>query len=167
MRLPARGFILLTTLLLMVIMSVLVLTAMQQILLFAKALQHQKTQEMQFYELESLAYRLISDKGIDAHCIKPEMDANAILAQVAKRGCVIQEGRLQYRYLIEDLGDYACLMVKFKDQMHPSHHTRITVMQNSRYIQIRMIKKGESTNLCEEEWGLLKEGVSCWRHGVL
>lgn len=167
MKLQAQGFILLTTLLIVLIMSVLLLTSMQQILLFARGLHLQKTQERRFYQLESLAYNLVSRADLDPACLKSQMDANDVLREVARRGCVTQEENHQYRYLMEDLGDYGCLMVKVNQKMYPSHHTRITVVHNNRYIQMRVIKRATQPVACEGEWHALLSGVSSWRYGVV
>jgi hypothetical protein len=166
MKTNSHGFILLTTLLMMMVMSLLLLTAMQQILLYAKALRIEDAAHNKFYQLESMTHQLVA-KGA---CVKPAFDVNAILSYVANRGCIVQEGKHKYRYIIEDLGNFDCLMVKVKKNMQATNHRRITVMLDEkaprRFLQLRIITQASQASACEGEWYAIKEGVSSWRYGV-
>jgi hypothetical protein len=168
------GMILLSTLSMIIIITLLVLSRMQQTLLYAKALGQQNDGYQLFYQMELMAQRLIRDHTLldKGDCIVQEDEANSILVRLEKKGCSIKEGLIQYQFLIEDLGIFDCLVIKQKGEDMASQHRRFSLMRVSQsgdkmYLQLRVITPISSIGTCNKELHVIKPGISGWRFGNL
>ncbi|HAZ7572168.1 hypothetical protein OQJ02_09575 [Legionella sp. PATHC032] len=167
------GFILLMTLCITFLMSLLVLASLQQVLLHYKALNTQETFHQNFYQLEHWMMRLARSPSLYAgkDCYKQkDYGANKIVNElVNNKGCLLILDRKKYRYFIEDLNEFSCLVLDKHGQKHASHHFRFTVLQYEKYrefsiMQLRFIKSGGNLFSCPEEELQVKEGVISWRY---
>ncbi|HAU1638323.1 TPA: hypothetical protein JBJ33_12610 [Legionella pneumophila] len=167
------GFILLMTLCITFLMSLLVLASLQQIFLQYKALNSQETFHQNFYQLEHWVMRLTRSPLLYARkdCyVQKDYGANHVINElVSSKGCLLTFGRKKYRYFIEDLNEFSCLVLNKDGQKHASHHLRFTVLQYEEYgepsiMQLRFIKSGSNLSSCSEEEIQVKEGVISWRY---
>lgn len=167
------GFILLMTLCITFLMSLLVLASLQQVFLQYKALNSQEIFHQNFYQLEHLIIRLTHSPSLyvrkDCY-LKKNYGANKVVNELVKnKGCLLILNQRKYRYFIEDLNEFSCLVLNKDGQKHASHHFRFTVLQHREHgefsiIQLRFIKLGSNLSSCPEEEIQVKEGVSSWRY---
>ncbi|MGL5742539.1 MAG: type II secretion system protein [Legionella sp.] len=125
-------FIFLITLLIIAVISLLLLSSMQHILLFHKAANRQEMQHQNFYQLEHVAMQLASKPltAVGQNCVVHEDSANQVLERLLKhQGCSLANGLLQYHYFIEDLGELPCLRTIYHGNQHATHHKRVSVVQ--------------------------------------
>jgi hypothetical protein len=166
------GFIFLMTLCFILIISILLITSLQQILLYQKGLTQQEEQHQQFYQLEHLA-RQLSDYpnlAIEKNCLLSEKSANQSIEELLDhKACSLVIQKKSYRYLLEDLGDFPCLVLHEKRKKRASHHWRVSIVSFSddestaSALQIRSIKASK-TMTCTEEEHRVNEGISSWRY---
>ena len=142
------GMVLLTTMLMMVILTLLVLSLMQGVLLYIKASHQMMANHQGLHEMEVLANKLLLTKTV---CVD---------------GCVINDGSRQYRYVVDDQGLYPCLQIAVGESLHQSHHWLVTlatmqppnVVLQLRFAQPADIAKCESSSVRQ-----IRSGVVSWR----
>ncbi|WP_298623208.1 type II secretion system protein [uncultured Legionella sp.] len=173
MKKECSGFVFLMTLCIILVISLLLFTVMHQVLLYGKAINRLEIHHQRFYQIEDTMKYLIQLKPdlIGENCIINAQSANkAITLLSRKEGCLLINNGVQYRYLIEKLGNFPCLVVHQNEQSKATHHTRITLLQNpdeihpmSSVLQIRHIKMTNSLSCLGEEREV-SSGISSWRY---
>ncbi len=172
MKRKSGGFILLMTLCVIIVMSALLITCLHHILLYHKALNTQEQQHQNFYQLEYIAKQLAHSSSVTANinCVETRDVANEVIQWLIKGdGCALTTGQEQYQYIIEDLGDFPCLIFYRQQQKYASHHLRISVLllaneeHDSALLQLRFIKP-TITGSCMGEENRVSEGISSWRY---
>ncbi|MCW8385990.1 type II secretion system protein [Fluoribacter dumoffii] len=164
-----KGFILLITLLVIGVIGLLILTSMQHILLYYKAINKQEESHRNFYHMESVALQLLHQHSFNPGCVVRTDAANAVIYDLLiQKGCSLTSDRIHYRYFIEDLGIFPCLTARFKGRKSATHHQRITIapVEDGAYgpvLQIRFIQKGRIIPCLAKEH-LISLGVSSWRY---
>lgn len=165
------GFIFTVTLLMITVMSLLLLASMQHILLYHKAINRQEESHKNFYNLENVA-RQLSQKYVALfapNCVIKEDSQNQILHKLLHhQGCSLSNEGLQYEYLIEDLGDFPCLIARSKNRMYATHHQRLSIVQFDKgrplsFLQIRLIAAGKLAN-CFVKEHVIPIGISSWSY---
>lgn len=164
------GFILFTTLMVIMVIALLLLGRMQGMLLYSKAVARQELQHQDFYQLEFVAMKLVnSDPAKIPRSCRREMDeVNAVFQRMKKeKDCLLFEGKKQYLYFIEDLGEKSCLMAEDQQKSSSRHfrYSLVYVKDGSFHsaLQLRLIKPGQK-GACQGKISALKEGVSSWRY---
>lgn len=165
------GFILLMTLIMMSIMSLLVLTSMQHLLLYYKAFNSIKAEQNQFYQMESAAMQLVAPPNTEQGlaCIKTQDNPNDILELLkSNKGCTFTKGTFNFRYVLEDLGEFPCLIIHKNEKKYASKQIRLSVMipankhQSGAIMQIRRIISAAKSSCVQ---GVeVEEGVISWRY---
>ena len=112
-----RGFVLLTTLLMIEVLTVLVLALMQSVYLDFKMSNQLQANHQAFIQLESIAKQMT--RNISAHvsqnCKRQALDPSQIeIDLIQKWGCEIRDNNQTYYYLFSDLGLYSCLKIVSK-----------------------------------------------------
>jgi len=166
-----QGFIFIVTLYITAIMSLLLLSSMQHVLLYQRAVNKQEEERQRFYQLEHIARHLIHVPIDKLHqCIIKSNSANQVIQQVIKKqGCSFVVGMATYQYLIEDLGEYSCLVSLHQEVLKSTHHFRLTLLAPSdteypsSLIQIRVIKPATSLS-CVHKTKYVALGISSWRY---
>lgn len=166
-----QGFIFLMTLMMTTIISLLVLTGMQHLLLFYKVINKQEETHHHFYQLEQLALQLASTPReiTQGPCFIDKESANSVVRKLLQQeGCVLKKNNLNYRYYIEDLGEFPCLVVYKNGQKRATHHRRISIAQMEEglpnaLMQLRLISIGSLLHCLNEEHTIAL-GVSSWRY---
>jgi hypothetical protein len=153
---PQKGIVLFTTILMLAMITVLILSLIQAVFLYAKASNHVADQHEIFYQLESTAHQLstiiLSGKN-EACTVKGKNSDKIIELLKLHKGCQLETtlspspfderqqvgvavGREQLRqvnnhylfeYLIDDLGAYPCLQIDLNHRLNSSHHYLLTV----------------------------------------
>jgi hypothetical protein len=166
-----KGFIFFVTICIIAVMSLLILASMQHVLLYQRASNKQEEGHQRFYELEHIARHLI-DAPIDTlqACRVKQNLANKALQQVKdKHRCSLTVKKNKYRYLIEDLGEYSCLVGLHKGVKKSTHHYRFTLLSQldnnhpSLLVQIRVIRLARSFS-CAKNIRYVAVGTSSWRY---
>lgn len=165
-----QGFILLITLQLIGIISLLVLSTMQHLLFYHKAINRQALLQQHFYNLEKTVKHLVT--GLHAldllACVVHETSANQILHDLKPQGCSLFLGGFQYHYLIEDMGSFPCLITDIGGFKKATHHYRISVEQLEKdapamVMQVRVILAREVME-CTAKENRIPLGLSSWRY---
>lgn len=167
----SKGFILLMTLLMMSVLSLLLLSSMQHVLLYYKAINQLKENHKDFYQLEYLSRKLAERNltSFDRECFAREEEPNKVIKRLAShKGCPLRKDNKDYRFLIEDLGPFPCLMTLINNKPVSTHHIRISLLaignnKPDALLQLRNIK-ASSSQLCEEQGQVVPLGVSSWRY---
>ena len=112
-----KGIILLTTMAMMAIVTMLVLSLMQSVLLYIKSNQQRMLHHEVFYQMERILNQW------DFVATRPSMG-------------VLVEGKREFRYELKDLGVYPCLFIQINHHRQASHHWLITLtsMQSPRIV---------------------------------
>lgn len=166
-----KGFVLLMTLGIIFLMSMLLFASMQHVLVYFKAINQQESQHQHFYQLEHLANQLIATHPLafGASCLVRNRSVNQILHQLShQKGCIFIEDHIQYRYLINDLGSFPCLVVQKNHQEYASHHYSLSLFVETKegvasVLQVRFIQLGLVMQ-CVGEKHFLTTGMSSWRY---
>jgi hypothetical protein len=171
MRTYQEGYIFLMTLIITAVISILVLSSMQYILLYHKAINQQEVVHQNFYQLEDVVFDLVRAplSLIEQHCISHKDSANhAIEKLIHHQGCLLRNGTIDYQYFIEDLGAFPCLVTYKKGIKHATYHRRVSVVQMddgypTSLLQVRFISiTAALTCLAQEHVAPL--GITSWRY---
>ncbi|MBL7479452.1 hypothetical protein [Legionella bononiensis] len=167
------GFILLMTLCTISVISLLILTCIQHVFLYSRALNRQEYQHQNFYQMEDTLMQLteLQLHLIDRECIIPRKGADKVIGKLAKNeGCLVPGGDKRYRYLMEDLGDFPCVVTQKEGKLLSTRHIRITLLQSPdeynptpSVLQVRNIKDIPSES-CHGELHQVSTGISSWRY---
>ncbi len=166
-----NGFILVFTLCLIVLISLLVLSSMNNLMLYQHAMTQHEIDHQNVYQLERITHQLIK---LPKHQLKScmylqDLANHTIKELIKKEGCQLTTQKVPYRYLVEDLGIYPCLITVKDNLVYSTHHFRFTVLKseteesNSILMQLRVI---QSTKLktCNASIHYIKVGISSWRY---
>ncbi|KTD65437.1 hypothetical protein [Legionella shakespearei] len=166
------GFVFLMTLSIISIITLLLMTSMQQVLLYHKAINRQEKEHQSFYQLEAIALQLARKQDLLlSACVRNKDGPNGVIdALVHNEGCLLTAGQIRYRYYIEDLGAFPCLVSQHGDMKQATHHLRITLLQMAEeahdplaVLQIRYLKP-EPSAVCPGREHRVAEGISSWRY---
>lgn len=164
-----KGFIFTVTLLMITVISLLLLASMQHILLYHKVISRQEESHKNFYNLENVVGQL-SQKYLALsapNCVIEEISQSQVLHKLLHhQGCSLSNEGLRYEYLIEDLGNFPCLVTRVKNQQYATHHQRLSVVQLDKgkplsFLQVRLIAVGKLTNCLVKE-RVTPLGISSW-----
>lgn len=170
-----RGYILLTTLLMIGILTILVLSLMQSVYLDFKMSNQLTMNHQAFYQLESVAKKITNhiSEYASQPCVIQEWDPNRVdTVLIRQHGCAISdmqqtELKQTYRYIISDLGVYPCLEIVLDDIRYSSHHWLISIMSErlpTYFLQIRTATI-EQLRACElPNVRKISSGVMSWRY---
>lgn len=166
-----RGYILISTLLMIMIMSLLILSRLQALLLYSKLSSRYTVYHQEFYQLESQA-RLLTSKPISeirSGCYRKMDEANEVVSLLKKKkGCSFHQGSVSYQFYIEDLGIEPCLPIIKNMHSYSSHHWRYSLgfykdEELQSVLQLRVLKP-ESKGKCLFEKKKVQAGISSWRY---
>ncbi|VEB38343.1 hypothetical protein [Legionella cherrii] len=165
-----NGFVLLVTMLIIGVIGLLTLTSMQHTLLYYKAINQQEVVHQNFYQLEDVALQLLHQHTeFNSDCVINTDSANQVMHHLLhNKGCSLISGKIQYKYYIEDLGEFPCLRAHYRGRKSATHHQRITIVpvENGTLgslLQIRFIRRGRVVPCLAKEHSI-SLGVSSWRY---
>ncbi|MDI9817606.1 MULTISPECIES: hypothetical protein [unclassified Legionella] len=162
-----EGIILITTIIILALSTILMLTGMQILSLYYKALNQTVEKEDVAYGLEAQANQLALrdwQTGTD-RCLVNEKTPDEIAWLLKNRqGCeLLYEGH-RYTYLVEDLGLFPCLQTMINEVGHSTRHLRISVLgDKGAFLQLRVARAAPLIS-CSEDIIYLKPGVISWRY---
>lgn len=167
-----NGIVLFTTILMLAMITVLILSLMQAVFLYAKASNHLAHRHEIFYQLESAAHQLSALNLLssdDACMLKGEAPDKIVNLLKFHKGCQINMNHHVFEYLIDDLGVFPCLQIDSNHHLDSSHHYLLTVaihqLPQLEWIQLRIAKRIAPLP-CDEETRLIHEGILSWAHQV-
>jgi hypothetical protein len=164
-----QGFVFIMTLCFTAVLSMLVLSSMHQVLLYQQAANRQEQVHRRFYQLEYTARALIkAPPKAWSKCRISQNKANKVMQQVrANQGCTLAVGETTYKYLVEDLGPYPCLVTK---DAQATRHFRLTLLAHfgeesgDSLLQIRIIEPVDEPIFCDRTPKTIATGISSWRY---
>lgn len=160
------GFILLTTMLVMTIMSLLVISWMQSVIMYQKSLAVLEEHQQRLYDMQDIALKLNTTA---TQCRIDSFDFNLLrYALLHHRGCRYQVGSRAYEYVLADWGEFPCLRIKKGKQSLASHHWLISIFETTHQqniLQIRVATPTISTKICESSTlRFISQGMVSWRY---
>lgn len=161
----SRGFILLTTLVMMMVITAFILSMLKTVILYSKITNQRYAHHKSLYELETLIPQLMIKN--DIHCLVQENDPNQMVQHLLKgRGCLWKQGQTIYYYLISDLGFYACLRTLLGQKWVSSHHWLVTVVVPSpqQVLQLRIATPANDLPCDASRQKRIRSGVISWRY---
>ncbi|MFA6301796.1 MAG: type II secretion system protein [Legionella sp.] len=163
------GFILVMTLLTVAVISLLVLSSMQHILLFHKAMNTLEQHYQHRVQLESIGMKLLQ-KNASTSCVASWDFANKSMQKLLNyEGCRVEDSTARFLYIIEDLGEFPCLLIREKNKVYSSHHKRVSVLllnEEGRADSLMQLRYISAINYlgCTEEEQEVRPGISSWRY---
>ncbi|MFT4059960.1 MAG: type II secretion system protein [Legionella sp.] len=163
------GFIFLITLIVIAVISILVLSSMQQILVYYKAENKAEELHRNFYQLEDVAIQLVKSFQSNLTCMAHQDSANlAIEYLLQHQGCIFTTGTNEYHYFIEDLGNFPCFIAYKHGRKYSTYHRRISVIhiksgEPQSLLQLRFIAAGAVLK-CQAQEHVIHFGISSWRY---
>ena len=165
----SKGFVLFTTILMLAMLTLLVLSLMQAVLLYVKAGNQLTKRHQAFYQLETAAHllRFSHLAHQDAQCIVAEKLADQVIERLKhQHGCEKVIENQAYLYLIEDLGIEPCLQVIAHDVPFSTRHWRLTLGaegENHDYLQIRVAELTGHRPCLNQQVLQIRPGLVSWR----
>lgn len=160
-----KGIVLFTVLIMVSVLSLLVLSLMQHVLLYVKATNHLNKSHQQFYQLESAARQFILSLPIDVNpqCNHP---LTASVKASHLNGCDYLFDHQHYTYFMDDLGEYPCLQIEANHNTWGTHHWLISIgiqKTSFEFIQMRVVTP-VALKTCEKI-KIIRNNILSWRHG--
>lgn len=111
------------------VISLLGVTIMHHVLLFYKVVNRRERQHQDFYQMEYLARQLAETKFDHSDCMLYADQANTVIVKLkSNKGCTVQIKGIKYYYLIEELGDFPCMIAVKNEKHYSTHHRRVSLM---------------------------------------
>lgn len=162
-----KGTILWLVLLFNGLLTLLILVGLQTLTLHQKNNHKQIQSHDQFYQLESVMYQLVKQPHPSSCQVTIDSPNQSVELLRRQHGCLIQEAKLTYRYVLSDLGIHPCLKIKVDQQVVDSQQMLCTVvsLDNPRQIlQTRWAWPTQLNTRCQGPQALiLKTGLMSWR----
>lgn len=158
------GFVLMTTVLMIAMLTVLIVSSMKALWLYVKA-SHQvvRTHDL-FQKMERFASQV---DVTHSTCTISDKTPNQLLEWLSTHaGCTVHDNGDDYRYLVGDSGDYPCLHIIQSGTHHSSHHWILTVTSpdlKEVFLQIRMALPTKKLSCEPESIRVIRTGVLSWR----
>lgn len=151
-------------------MSLLVLGCLHQVLMYYKASNILKNQHhrMQQVQKQLLHFANQDPKSLDSLCTTHgEIPLDAISRLIKEEGCPISIDSHPFQYLIEELGEFACLTALTKKGRVSTYHRRFSILnlESHQMIQIRTFSPIPLLPCLSDEHTIIL-GVSSWRFGL-
>jgi hypothetical protein len=160
-----QGFILLTTVVMMIVITVFILSMLKTVILYTKTTNQRYAHHKNFYELETITPQFILKN--DVHCLVGENDPNQMIQRLLKgQGCPWKQGEAVYYYLVSDLGVYACLRILSEQKWVSSHHWLVAVMVSSpqQVLQLRIATPAKQKPCDASRQQRIGSGIISWRY---
>ncbi len=162
------GMVLLTTMMMIGILTMLILTLMQGVLLYIKANNQIVSNHRLFHQMEATVHKLNLH---DPACTVQDKNPNELFALLAAhQGCKITDGTRQYAYLLGDLGLFPCLQMVLDEARHGSRQVLVTMasMQPPNLaLQLRIALLAETAECGLSISHQIHPGVMSWRSTVV
>ena len=164
-----KGVVLFTTMIMLSILTLLILSLMQAILLTVKASNQLAKRHEVFYQLEAAAIQLSGSNFSheEQACTVSEKNPNEVIELLQRHhGCIKMIGRQSYRYLIVDLGAYPCLRIKSGSQLKSSHHWLLSIATEGSVFEVLQLRIARAVDLvqCVGNEIIISEGTVSWKH---
>lgn len=159
------GFSLIVTLALISVMAFFILTQMQSMLLYSKAVNQIQDKHDDFIFLEKFLHWLNGrfDQMIHSSCVLRDEPAESRL--VNQRWCETSYLNQLVHYQITYIGDYPCLKRIVGSQTVASGHWLLRVSLNKNdFIEIRLAKAIKNIPCSNQHEQTLEQEILSWRH---
>ncbi len=158
------GFVLVTTMMMLAVLTLLILSVMQGGLLYIKSGNQIVMNHRLFYQMERIANRL---DLTTTHCMVQGKNPNQLIQMLLNhQGCIHADGSHRFAYVIEDLGLFPCLQVMVDEAGQGSHHWLVTIvaLEPPQMVLQMRIAKPEATLICSLlPVNQISSGIVSWR----
>lgn len=165
-----KGMILVTTILMITLLSMLVASLLEMVLLYVKTSAAIIAKHKDFYQTEASALKIFTKQNVlkNASCQIDESNPNRVLSLLLKKkGCEFQSNGYSYRYFLEDRGIYSYLCMVAGGTQWSTHHWQLSMVQDSlrtSFVQIRMALPETSEPCTLKEPTIIPLGVISWHY---
>lgn len=157
----SKGMILLTTIVMISILTMIVASLLQSVMLYIRSANQAIRYQKVFHQLEAMT------KNIDlshSNCTVYNKNPNQLIAMLRMhQGCLVTDNQLSYEYLIEDLGNYPCLPIVIDKQHYSSRQWYVTVSTPELMLQWRLAQVGSLSDCKGITSKPIHAGVMSWR----
>lgn len=162
-----QGIIFLSTLLMLTLLSFLVVSQLQFMFLYHRALNTELAAQEDFYQLEAEANRLaLRDWSKEKVCTLEEENPDKVISLLKKgQACSFTRGKRRFFYLVEKLGGYSCVQTP---SQAGTYHVRISLLAADTMpslLQLRIARPVAFAPSCKsEDVVLIKQRLISWRY---
>ncbi|MGQ3891934.1 hypothetical protein [Legionella sp. CNM-4043-24] len=158
-----QGSMMLITLMLTGLLSLLILSQMQLLILHVKAVNQVKARYSIRVDLELAAAQLIRTNA--GGCVRKQDAPNTVIRELqGGGGCQFSFKGYHFRYQIEDLGVIPCLSTLINGQRFSTHHWRLSMARDpSLWLQIRYARAANPEPCLHHAESSIKTGILSWR----
>lgn len=163
------GLILFITLIILGMMSLLLVSQMQQIILQQQGLNQLTEQQRLLQNLEKQVHRLLHSNQLWSQpcIIKATSPLAGVVPLQQGRGCRISQDDVTYRYVIADMGEIDCLPVRVDGVNYSSRHGWIIITQDKDSqgcLQVHFAQRAKVWNCPQKFPRLIREGIQSWQY---
>ncbi|KTC81542.1 hypothetical protein [Legionella brunensis] len=162
-----KGLILLTAIMVLSLLSLLIISAMQNILLYYKGLNKMVEKNQDFYQIEFYMQQLtLKHWKHNAQCVVVEQEHNQIISLLANRGCKLSDKNRTYFYLVEELGVFPCLQSVIGKEHYSTEHWRINLLSKKpkAFLQLRIARLTSLAPCQKNKANYIHQGLLSWRY---
>ncbi|MDF1757134.1 MAG: pilus assembly PilX N-terminal domain-containing protein [Legionellaceae bacterium] len=161
MRSENKGFIFITTIVILLVLTMLVISIQNSLYLHIKLTNNLINSHKSFYATEELAVKISNniENYLMPSCINDNLDMN--IKKIEKGGCVLEDKERKYNFLIGRIGDYPCLQIKVGDILFSSTHWLIVLapLGEERLMKIRVATPNTSSSCNAHNFKNINSGI--------
>jgi Tfp pilus assembly protein PilX len=161
MKTTIQGMILLTTMTMIMVLTLLVLSLMQGVLLYVKQSSQQILKHDELLQLENAAQKIMDLRSDE--CVVKETNPNQLIEQLKRGACTFNDNKRVFYYLISELGDFPCIKIGKQG----THHRLITLSFTETpnvILQLRLASPAQEIICNPLEIRSIQRGVISWRY---
>ncbi|MFY7697408.1 MAG: hypothetical protein ACOVQX_01080 [Legionella sp.] len=160
-----RGAVLLTTIVMVSSLALLLLSLLQSVWLYHKAIIRMLDNHRLSYQLELAAHHLILHKDQLLPCQISKQTPNQIVQSLLSgQGCRYQFDNQHYRYLVVDMPIKVCYWLLLDRKLVSVSHKLMTVIDSRHHLlQLRWVSPANS-ELCKKPIRVLDNMIVSWRY---
>ncbi len=159
------GFVLLSTILMLVLLGSIILSLWQGVLQFWKIYNEMQKQHQTLYTLEKAASQ-IQQLPRDPNCLITDFNPNVAVQKLQDTSCLIVVAKHEYNYNYSQLTDYPCLQLEVHKKLYGTQHWFLTLsIRNNpeEVLQLRIAKPVKGL-VCRGGVKVLKGPLLNWRY---
>jgi len=160
-----RGFVLMTVVPILTVMTLLVLVNMKWVMRYHKRQHQWHAYQNRMALLDQAAETLAGQlEARGTQCMTPIQSDVQLFHHLLHRGCKFANN---YQYLITDLGAYVCLKIKGSEDESSTRHWLLSVLDphlGRRFVQLRVAMPIPNQPCLWPKETVVQKGILTWRY---
>ena len=165
-----RGVVLLTTLFMITILSLLMITLLNNLFSYLHIFTILQKKQQVLQQLEKITLIYLSGNALSTNpaCQIADDNPNASIDYLIHQpGCVFTSKKHSYYYVIANLGEYPCQKISINGIQYSSRHWLFTVASErlkSSMLQLRLAVITKDRHCETKQTRLIQPGILSWRY---